>query len=431
MKTILENLYFLNMRKSSGTPSLIKGVSLTAGAMALGLGLSACSEGTSTAGGGPSGTEAGNAITAQIYNADKTPAAHAKVKVMESASLDSQNAYTAEADKNGKVSIEGVAKGDYILEAKQGANALQLNISVKDEPLDLGANSLEKTVSVSGKMDAEGTVKIRGLGYSAPVVEGRFQLDSLPAGHLEFVFIPKATDADTTSSYLRVEPGNKATTGTFAHEGKSLLLDDFEDGDNQHRFAPMYFGPGDGGWWYASHSQSVAVTAGTTLQENGEEVLALTKDGDNTVLHLVFNYDSLKALDFDENDNRIGWQWANMGVAIGSNDKSICYDLTSVTDIRFRAKGSGNLNFILVDETHKTADFNGKIATSNFTLQKDWAYQTINLPTILDDRVGSLSCVTLIAWEVTDDDGADVWIDDLELLGADRNSIWKTQPWNK
>ncbi|MCF0222073.1 MAG: hypothetical protein HUK19_07250, partial [Fibrobacter sp.] len=76
-------------------------------------------------------------------------------------------------------------------------------------------------------------------------------------------------------------------------------------------------------------------------------------------------------------------------------------------------------------------DFNGKIATSNFTLQKDWAYQTINLPTILDDRVGSLSCVTLIAWEVTDDDGADVWIDDLELLGADRNSIWKTQPWNK
>ncbi|MCF0220676.1 MAG: hypothetical protein HUK19_00130, partial [Fibrobacter sp.] len=135
MKTILENLYFLNMRKSSGTPFLIKGVSLTAGAMALGLGLSACSEGTSTAGGGPSGTEAGNAITAQIYNADKTPAAHAKVKVMESASLDSQNAYTAEADKNGKVSIEGVAKGDYILEAKQGANALQLNISVKDEPL--------------------------------------------------------------------------------------------------------------------------------------------------------------------------------------------------------------------------------------------------------------------------------------------------------
>ena len=43
-------------------------------ALSFGLGLSACGE-TKTAGGGPSGSEAGNAITAEILTADKTPAA--------------------------------------------------------------------------------------------------------------------------------------------------------------------------------------------------------------------------------------------------------------------------------------------------------------------------------------------------------------------
>lgn len=433
MKLFREFFYFSDVHKLQSRK--LKTIT-TAAALGLGLGLSACSDSTTTAGGGPSGTEAGNAITAQIFNADKTPAAHARVKIIESVSLDSHIAYTAEADKNGQVTVEDVPNGNYILEAKQGANALQMNILVHDEALDLGVSNLEKTVTVSGSVDAEGTIKVRGLDYSAPVVDGKFQLDSLPAGHLDLVFIPKAADADTASSYILVEAGKKATASTFANESKSLLLDDFEDGDNQHRFAPMYFGPSDGGWWYVAHSKSVVVTEGTQFvkytNSNEEEVPLMTKDSDgNTAFHMVLDYDSLRHLNYDADDKRTGWAWANMGFALGSNDKSICYDLSSATAIRFRAKGNGNLNFLLVDESHKTETFDGKIATSNFTLLEDWNTLTIDFAGIVDERAGSLSCVTLISWEVTGEKNAEVWIDDVELLDADRDSIWKTEPWNK
>ena len=425
-----ENLYLSNMLKSIRTSALAIGASLTA--MAIGFGLSACSD-TNVAGGGPSGTEAGNAITAQILTASAQPAALAKVRLTPRQALDNEGSYTAEADKGGNVSFNDVANGEFILEAILDDNALQVNVSKTSEKLDLGRNSLAKTVSVSGNVDGEGTIKVRGLDHSAPVKDGKFQLDSLPAGHLDLVFIPKSADADTASTYVLVDAGQKACASTFATERKSLLLDDFEDGDNQHRFAPMYFGPSEGGWWYVSHSTSVAVTEGTETipgTDGEEEVPHMTKDSDgNTALHLVFDFDSLLAQDFDENGERIGWQWANAGVAIGSNDKSICYDLSSVTVIRFKAKGSGNLNFILVDEAHKTADFDGKFLTSNFTLRENWSIQTISLDETVDERAGSLTCVTLISWEITGN--TDLWIDDVELLDADRNSVWKINSWNK
>ena len=56
-----------------------------------------CSSSTETAGGGPSGTEAGNAITAQIMVAGK-PAAYARVKLTESESLDASKTEFIEAD---------------------------------------------------------------------------------------------------------------------------------------------------------------------------------------------------------------------------------------------------------------------------------------------------------------------------------------------
>ena len=77
--------------------------------IAIGVTLCACG-GSEVAGGGPSGTEAGNAITAQIFIAN-APAANARVKLVEQNSLDGQG-YTATADSNGFVSIEHVAVGN-------------------------------------------------------------------------------------------------------------------------------------------------------------------------------------------------------------------------------------------------------------------------------------------------------------------------------
>ena len=118
-----KNLYFWDVL-SKNPANMAKCAAYSLLALTFGLGLSACGE-TKTAGGGPSGTEAGNAITAQILTADKTPAALARVRLMDSEDLDSEKAYSAETDKKGKVVIEGVADGDYTLEATLDGGALQ------------------------------------------------------------------------------------------------------------------------------------------------------------------------------------------------------------------------------------------------------------------------------------------------------------------
>ena len=112
---------------------------------AISLSLCACG-GSEVAGGGPSGTEAGNAITAQILLAN-APAPYAKVKLVEHNSLDgSEGAYIATADSNGKVSIaiDSVAFGSYTMEATFDETALQLPVVVKDtNSIDLGKQTLQ------------------------------------------------------------------------------------------------------------------------------------------------------------------------------------------------------------------------------------------------------------------------------------------------
>ena len=71
-------------------------------ALSMGLGLSACGE-TKTAGGGPSGTEAGNAITAQILTADKSPAAECDMKsrkLTQRCGIDTGHTRTARTDQS-------------------------------------------------------------------------------------------------------------------------------------------------------------------------------------------------------------------------------------------------------------------------------------------------------------------------------------------
>ena len=111
MRGLFKNMYLSNVQKDFSTFGLGL-IALTTAAM-----LSACSDSDKTAGGGPSGTEAGNAITAQITVAGQ-PAAFARVKLSESESLDASESEFAEADSNGKIVFENVAEGTYTLEAK-------------------------------------------------------------------------------------------------------------------------------------------------------------------------------------------------------------------------------------------------------------------------------------------------------------------------
>ena len=380
--------------------------------------LSACSGNDKTAGGGPSGTEAGNAITAQIMAAGQ-PAAFARVKLSESESLDAADSEFTEADSNGKIVFENVAEGTYTLEARLDGKALQKEVSVEGSDVDLGKEALEETVSIEGSVGegAEGIVMVRGMSHSAKVKDGKFSMDSLPAGPLSLVFIPGKEGADTSSTYMKVIAGENSTASTFAEESRSLMLDDFQDSNYQNRFMPAH--TYDGGWWYFDYSEE---TVTPEFTDNGSSHrFSLESEDGNIVAHVAATFgDAVK----DSTGETI-WPWATVGIELGKSDKALCNDISSVDTVAFRTKGVGAIVFGVIDETQKQG---GQIiAQSEFTLSDKWERISIPLADILDPHF-SYTCVNQLVWSFkpnNEEKTVNFWLDDIELTGGKRLSIWK------
>ena len=411
MRDLNENFYFWDVLKECPA-NMAKLAATSILALSFGLGLSACGE-TKTAGGGPSGTEAGNAITAQILTAEKSPAALAKVRLMDSEGLDSEKSYSAEADKNGNVTIEGVADGDYTLEAKLAGEALQIPVQVNGASVDLGKDRLKKTATVSGSVgdkSLKGVVKVRGLEHSAKVKDGNFTLDSLPEGVLSLVFIPDVEDVDTSSTYLKVLAGEKTVSGTFADESRALLLEDFQDSNYQNRFMPAR--TYDGGWWYFDFAENV--TPDFVIGEN--HLFTLANEDGNIFAHVAAHFGDI----ITDSTGVAHWPWATMGVELGKSDKALCNDISSVDSIAFRIKGIGSVVFNIVDSNLEPD--HQKLIQSEYGLDSVWV--RVSVPLSADKA--AFKCVNQLAWDFKTIDGyAEVWLDDVELIGGDRLSIWE------
>ncbi|MBR5412022.1 MAG: hypothetical protein IK114_03125 [Fibrobacter sp.] len=412
MRNLNENLYFCGVLKTASA-NMAKYATFSVLALSMGLGLSACGE-TKTAGGGPSGTEAGNAITAQILTADKSPAALARVRLMDSEGLDSDKAYSAEADKKGNVTIEGVADGDYTLEAVLDGEALQIPVTVAGKDVDLGKDNLKKMATVSGSVgdkSSKGVVKVRGLEHSAKVKNGNFTLDSLPEGVLSLVFISDVEDRDTSSTYLKVVAGEKTVSSTFAEESRALLLDDFQDSNYQNRFMPAR--TYDGGWWYFDFS-SENVTPDFVIGEN--HLFTLANEDGNVSAHVAAHFGDIVT----DSAGVAHWPWATMGVELGKSDKKLCNDISSVDSIAFRIKGIGSVVFNIID-SNLDLDHQ-KLIQSEYGLGDEW--ERVSVPLKGDKK--AFKCVNQLAWDFKTIDGyAEVWLDDVELIGGDRLSIWE------
>ncbi len=411
MRELFKNMYLSKVQKGLSTFGLGL-IALSTAAM-----LSACSDNDKTAGGGPSGTEAGNAITAQIVSAGK-PAAQVTVRLTDSESIDSDSARTASTDSKGKVAFENIPEGVYMLEARHDGKALQKEVAVDSSDVDLGKESLEETVSIEGSLGkgAEGTVKVRGLAHEASVVDGKFTLDSLPAGPLSLVFIPKK-GGDTSSTYMKVIAGENSTASTFAEESRSLLLDDFQDSNYQNRFMPAH--TYDGGWWYFDYSEE-NVTPSLTDSGYTHRFSLESEDG-NIVAHVAATFgETIK-----DSTGKAIWPWATVGIELGKSDKALCNDISSVDTVAFRAKGIGAIEFGLIDETQKQGS--QIIAQSEFTLSDKWERISIPLADILDPHF-SYTCVNQLVWRFkpnNEEKTVNFWLDDIELTGGKRLSIWK------
>ncbi len=378
--------------------------------------LSACSDTDKTAGGGPSGTDAGNAIMAQL-TVDGQPAAFARVKLSESESLDATDNEFTKADENGKIVFENVAEGTYTLEARLDGKALQKEVSVEGSDVDLGKEALEETVSIAGSVGegAEGTVKVRGMAHSAKVKDGKFSMDSLPAGPISLVFIPSEKGADTSSTYMKVIAGESSTASTFAEESRALLLDDFQDSNYQNRFMPAR--TYDGGWWYFDYNEE---TVTPKFTDNGSSHrFSLESEDGNIVAHVAATFgEAVK-----DSSGETQWPWATVGIELGKSDKSLCNDISSVDSIAFRTRGEGAIVFGLIDETQSSQI----IAQSEFTLSDKWERISIPLADILDPQF-SYTCVNQLVWSFkpnNEEKTVNFWLDDIELTGGKRLSIWK------
>ena len=382
------------------------------------IGMIACSDSEKTAGGGPSGTEAGNAITAQIMVAGE-PAAYARVKLTESESLDAADSEYTHADKDGFVTFENVSDGIYTLEARHDGMALQKEVPVEGKSLDLGKSKLDKMVSISGSVssDEDGVVKVRGMAHSAKVKDGKFSMDSLPAGPLSLVFIPSKEGRDTSSTYMKVVAGESSTASTFAEESRALLLDDFQDSNYQNRFMPAH--TWDGGWWYFNYSTENVTP--DFITEDGKHRFTLENEDGNIVAHVAATFGEI----VKDSGGDAQWPWATVGIELGKSDKSLCNDISSEDSIAFRAKGEGAIVFGLVDETQEKED--QLIAQYELTLGKDWKRFSVPLAKILDPRF-SYECVNQLVWNFkpnNEEKAVKFWLDDIELTGGKRLSIWK------
>ena len=415
--------------------------------LAIGFSLCACGS-DNVAGGGPSGTEAGNAITAQILIAN-APAANARVKLVEHNSLDGQG-YTATANDSGYVTIENVAIGNYTMEASldESALALQLPVDVKDtvSNVALGQQNLQKSVFIGGSIadfiddtteslkNMNGYVKFRGLDHSATITNGKFEIFGLPAGHLNMVIIPTET-ADTVKVSVETDAGDSVTTlkpTAPESENETLLIDDFEDGDFYHRLAPEYtnfmFG---GGQWAINTDPGIInndsvpgsfkiTPVATYTPFGGSPFTAVIQDDGNGGKEVHFTI---------EFPNTSAYKQASAIVKVDIGNSGVSYDLSPIDSIAFEAWGQGTADFVIIDATLKDVD--ASLGGAAFTIGKTSIELTqekkklkFAFADILPNEEKRKSVTTMGLVFHSD---AELHFDNLEFIGKDLLNIWKSK----
>ena len=425
----------------------------------LAIGFSLCACGTEVAGGGPSGTEAGNAITAQIFLAN-APAVNARVKLVEHNSLNGldsnlngiEGGYTATTNDSGFVTIEKVPVGSYTMEAILNETALQLPVDVKDtiSEVKLGSQNLQKSVYIGGSIadffadsisenfkNMNGFVKFRGLDHSAIIKDGKFEVMGLPAGKLNLVFIPENA-VDTVTVPVTSDAGDSITTlkpktqpQDSTPENERLLIDDFEDGDIYHLLAPENQLFGMEGVWAINTDPNIVNDDTSELsfkitpvaQFNlfgGSPFPTVIQDDGNGGKEVHFT------IEFPDTSK---YKKPSAIVKVDIGNGSTSYDLSTVDSIAFDAWGEGSVYFVLIDMTQKEVDpsIGGAaytIGKAPIELTKEKKKYEFALADLIPNEEKRKSVTTL---GISFRSNAELHFDNLEFIGKDLQSIWKQE----
>lgn len=349
------------------------------------------------AGGGPSGTEAGNALTLALYQVDGTPAAKIQVSVRDANyGVDSTANFLRHftSDEKGCLKLDSLPVGRYLLEAMLDSAGLWLPISMDSTQKDLGKDTLRPLGSISGIVPVDhgvGTFIFPGTDRRMqPKTDGSYSESRIPAGPVRIVWLRESVDP--VESYIHVLPNMDMTPPIWNNiDTDHLLLDDFNDSNSQHSYGP-WFGEG---WWWITASEGVGISPGWDHFPSGYDPLH------RAFVHFSASFDT-GATD----------AWLDLGVQIGLNSRG--YNLEEVDSLAFEMRGGGNLHIFLRDfQGDFTADLDYVIAAPN-----EWTRFSIPLDSIRTERKN----IRAISWVVIQ--GADISFDNVELIGATKNEIW-------
>jgi hypothetical protein len=475
-------MYLETMQQNS---SGLRGIALKSlTGLALGLGLWACSS-TDMAGGGPSGTEAGNAIMAKLYNEDGSKATYATVTLIKKTSLSGEaNAYTVQADSNGLVVIDSVDVGDYIMEGSLEGNNVQIDVTVANDKdsIQLGEHKLQKPVYISGSLveygckdcdSAFGTLKFFGLNHSTIVTNGMFSIGGLPAGNLNFAFIPnmgakldtivlptikaKAGDSIVVEHVAPPPPEPEDTTKKDTvpkpeRKLETLLLENFTDGDEFHNMGAPYTrerGTAIGTWMLIVGDYG-AISIEPKASNSGYPFIDVieTDDDENKLVHFKVTFpdsdyqaypppfynetvlqttmDSLTRA--KDSINWVSKWWTTCTMQIGKS--GLGYNFSLVDSIAFEAWGTGSFTFEFLSGSSNMAPMylymytdprNSIIAAKDFDLSQKKNRIAVAVADLIPDEEQRKN-ISMIAW--TFHDNAEFSLDNVELIGHDLESIW-------
>ena len=421
---------------------------LLAAMPALLLALMACGEAT-VAGGG---SDQPNEIVATVFSAGGDPLPNAKVTVWrrpETVDMD-----LAEEFEFRDSAVTG-AKGSFKLRLPNGKYAIEVrsddstqaafigqalldeknslffdNAASGDTLAELKRISLVKTASVSGTVLSEDRevlgVQLSGLPHTAPVdEEGRFSFVGLPPRSVTLLTKHRsgADTAITANKSLDLQPGQAVKLGTIDLRPGEVVLDDFEDGNGQIALASIF----GNGWWYSSQQPWGAILGHDQgLVDIGD---AIVKEEGRMTLHAAVQFPDVALYPDQQYLALLGF---NLGTGYMQNSPSgykTFFDFSKAKSLVLKLKGTGAFRVQVATKATKEADGWGHFISSEYQIPRG-GYDRVTIPLAdLKPQDFSMAAELGMDWDDVSAEvyaidflftrNADIWIDEIRLIGAE------------
>jgi len=362
--------------------------------------LFACSDGEGHAGGIWDETQNGLAI--HIVDSTGTPVANARVRIINAdgwaKNIISGNtiADSAVTNASGIASLKKISAAAYAeVSAKSGVSRIALanGDTAKNDTLHTAStlNGVLNTASLPRE------VRLYGTSFRATVnADGSFAFDSIPGG--DYAVVIRSASAFTYCGGAVADTASTVVRTFTPENADSVLIDDFEDGNNTNRFYAIT----GGGWWY-NYSDS-------TSSVSPEKAVNSIVRNDNS-WNASFSYHATFSV-----ANGVSRAFALCGFDIGVSpllDTAIGYDLSSVDTISFYAKGTGHIKIQFYGSHALSTDTTGEWIYE-FDLPSEWT-RIVVTPQGVPDWENIKGSITTITFMSTAD--ADIWLDEIVFHG--------------